>query len=203
LQIEYIDQSELHLNDENVNIHSTKSIEKIAKSIEAFGFKNPIIIDQNNIVIAGNGRLEAARSLMIDKIPCIRADDLTPEQLKAFAIADNRVADESFFDKDLLDQVIIDLKSEDFDIGVLGFDDDEILDIENIEDVELDLPSGDKTPITNMTFTVSSEQHDIVTKSLSLAKTFPLQDPQGVNDNSNGNALYYICEFFINRVGEK
>ncbi len=203
MQIEYIDQSELHLNDENVNIHSTKSIEKIAKSIEAFGFKNPIIIDQNNIVIAGNGRLEAARSLMIDKIPCIRADDLTPEQLKAFAIADNRVADESFFDKDLLDQVIIDLKSEDFDIGVLGFDDDEILDIENIEDVELDLPSGDKTPITNMTFTVSSEQHDIVTKSLSLAKTFPLQDPQGVNDNSNGNALYYICEFFINRVGEK
>jgi len=133
MEIEYIDQSELHLNDDNVNVHSTKSIEKIAKSIEAFGFKNPIIIDKNNIVIAGNGRLEAARKLKIDKIPCIRVDDLTDEQLKAFAIADNRVAEESFFDSDKLKTVFEELEEINFDMDSLGFDSDEIENMLNFE----------------------------------------------------------------------
>lgn len=124
----YIDQKDLHLNDENVNVHSSKSIEKIAKSLKEFGFINPIVIDNDNIVIAGNGRLEAARRLKIDKIPCIRAEHLTEAQLKAYAIADNRVAEESFFDMELLSAEIEGLQDL-IDTDSLGFDEDELMDI--------------------------------------------------------------------------
>jgi len=148
MKIEYIDQSDLLENHENVNVHSSKSIDKIAKSIEEFGFRNPVIIDKNNIVIAGNGRLEAARRLKIDKIPCIRVDDLTDEQLKAFAIADNRVAEESFFDADFLNSTIEELMSAGANINALGFDDREIQEIKSIgifddsaEDIEKECKS--------------------------------------------------------------
>jgi ParB-like chromosome segregation protein Spo0J len=146
LKIEYIPTSELHLNDENVNIHSSKSIEKIMKSIKDFGFLAPIVIDRDNIVIAGNGRLEASQRLGIAELPCIRAEHLDSNHLKAFAIADNRVADESFFDKGLLKSVVTELEELNFDLSSLGFDDtelDELLHDLEIEKIENETPKED------------------------------------------------------------
>ena len=153
LKIEYINQKDLHINDDNVNVHSSKSIEKIAKSIKAFGFKNPIIIDKNNIAVCGSGRLEASRTLKIDEVPCIIADDLSEDELKAFAIADNRVADESFFDDDKLSVALQDLEDSNFDISGLGFDGSELDDILSDDEFE-DGKDKDREVSTNEAGTV-------------------------------------------------
>jgi len=123
IKIEYIDPKELHLNDENINIHPRESIEKIKTSIKSYGFKNPILIDKDNIVIAGNGRLQAALELELKEVPIIKIDDLNPIQLKAFAVADNATKEFSFFDEELLAGLIDELKDEDFDIDLLCLDD--------------------------------------------------------------------------------
>ena len=70
-----------------------EAVKYVAKSIEEFGFKVPIIIDKNNVIVAGHTRFEAAKKLHMDELPCIVADDLTPEQIKAFRLADNKVAE--------------------------------------------------------------------------------------------------------------
>lgn len=141
LKIEYVNIDDVYLNDENVNIHSTKSIEKIAKSIKEYGFLNPIIVDKNNIAIAGNGRLEASKMLGLKKIPIIRAEHLTEAQLKAYAIADNRIAEESFFDNNLLQEVLKELELENFDLELTGFDKEEIdklLDFDDEDNLKVD-----------------------------------------------------------------
>ncbi len=79
-----------------------KAVDAVASSIKNFGFKNPIIIDGNNEIVAGHTRLKAAKKLGIASVPCIIADDLTPSQIKAFRIADNRVSEQSHWDLDLL-----------------------------------------------------------------------------------------------------
>ncbi len=75
----------------NARTHSNHQIRQIARSIEAFGFTNPVLIDLNNTIIAGHGRIQAAKLLEIETVPTIRLDALTQEQIRAYIIADNRV----------------------------------------------------------------------------------------------------------------
>jgi site-specific DNA-methyltransferase (adenine-specific) len=79
-----------------------KAIDAVASSIKNFGFKNPIIIDSKNEIVAGHTRLRAAEKLGMNSLPCVVADDLTDSQIKAFRIADNRVSEASEWDNDLL-----------------------------------------------------------------------------------------------------
>lgn len=79
--------------EKNNKKHPEKQILKIMNSIKEFGFKNPILIDKNNVVIAGHGRLEAAKRLQIKDVPVIICDDLNQKQIKAYRIADNKLAD--------------------------------------------------------------------------------------------------------------
>ena len=97
------------------------AVDKVASSIKNFGFKVPVIIDSKGEIVAGHTRLKAAKKLNMEEIPCIVANDLTDSQIKAFRIADNRVAEESEWDMELLN---IELQGigEDFDIDDLGFD---------------------------------------------------------------------------------
>ena len=94
------------------------SVEKVANSIKEFVFKVPIIIDKDNVIICGHTRLKAAESLGMKEVPCIRADDLTPEQAKAFRLADNKVSEFSSWDYELLEFEMEDL---DFDMSQFGF----------------------------------------------------------------------------------
>ena len=75
-----------------------KAVEAVAKSIQAYGFKNPIIVDRNKVIIAGHTRLKAAKVIGMEKVPVIKADDLTEEQVKAFRLADNKTAELSEWD---------------------------------------------------------------------------------------------------------
>ena len=83
---------------------NTKAVKYVANSIEEFGFKQPIIIDRDNVVVCGHTRLMATKQLGIEEVPCIVADDLTDEQIKAFRLADNKVAEKADWDFDLLNE---------------------------------------------------------------------------------------------------
>ena len=96
-----------------------EAVEYVANSIKEFGFKVPIVIDRNGVVVTGHTRLKACKKLGIKKVPCIVADDLTDEQIKAFRLADNKVAEMADWDFKLLDE---ELESIDFDFEAFGFE---------------------------------------------------------------------------------
>lgn len=97
------------------------AVDYVAKSIEEFGFKVPIIIDKDHVIAAGHTRLKAAEKLGLSEVPCIVADDLTPEQVKAFRIADNKVNEFSHWDNEKLANELLELQNVDFDMVQFGF----------------------------------------------------------------------------------
>ena len=111
----------------NSRKHSDEQIAQIAASIQEFGWTNPILVDGENGIIAGHGRLMAARKLEMDKVPVIELAHLTDTQRKALVIADNKLALNAAWDKDILSLEIEGLKDLDFDIELLGFSFDELI----------------------------------------------------------------------------
>lgn len=105
-----------------------EAVDMVAGSIAEFGFKNPIIVDGENVIVAGHTRLLAARKLGMDKVPTLRADDLTPQQIRAFRIADNKTAEFAEWDMELLENELRDLD------GVFtGFNQEELDEIMDLE----------------------------------------------------------------------
>lgn len=105
----------------NARRHSDHQITQIASSIREFGFTNPILIDEKNNVIAGHGRLEAAKRLELKEVPCVRLSHLTDLQRKAYILVDNKLALNSTWDDELLKIEIEDLKMKNFDTDLLGW----------------------------------------------------------------------------------
>jgi DNA modification methylase len=128
LSIQYVPTVSLKLNARTPRIHSDKQIQQIARSIETFGFSVPIAIDPSLTVVAGHGRVLAARRIGIAELPTIRLDHLNDSQLKAFTVADNRLAENSIWDDRLLaEQFKLLAEVElDFDLDVTGFEMGEI-----------------------------------------------------------------------------
>ena len=110
----------------NSRTHDNVHIKQIASSIKEFGFTNPILIDENNMTIAGHGRLMAAKSLNIDEVPTITLTDLNEEQRKAYVIADNKLALNAGWDMGILKDELQELSNMDYNLDILGFDVDEI-----------------------------------------------------------------------------
>lgn len=113
---------EIHPYDKNPR-KNDEAVKYVAESIKQFGFKVPIVIDNEGVIVAGHTRYKAAKKLKMDAVPCIVADDLTDEQIKAFRLADNKVAEKAEWDFDLLAGELDDLF--DFDMAVFGFEDAE------------------------------------------------------------------------------
>lgn len=110
----------------NARTHSEEQIAQIAASIREFGWTNPILTDGDKGLIAGHGRLAAARKLELTEVPVIELGHLSPEQKKAYILADNRIALNSGWDEELLKLELQELQGVDFDLDLLGFGDDEI-----------------------------------------------------------------------------
>lgn len=110
----------------NARTHSPEQINKLRSSLREFGFINPVIIDRDFNIIAGHGRVMAAKEEGISEVPCVYADYLTEAQKKAYIIADNRMAMDAGWDEELLRVEIEALKAEDFDLSLTGFDDKEL-----------------------------------------------------------------------------
>lgn len=116
-----IDVNSIRLYKNNPR-NNDKAVEAVAKSIKQFGFKVPLVVDENNEIVSGHTRLKAAIQLGIQTVPCLIADDLTNEQIKAFRIADNKTSEFAEWNTELLAKELEDLKLTDFDLSFTAFD---------------------------------------------------------------------------------
>lgn len=137
----------------NARTHSAEQINKLRSSLREFGFINPVIIDRDYNVIAGHGRIEAAKAEGISEVPCVFADYLTSAQKKAYILADNRMAMDAGWDEELLRVEIEALQAESFDVGLTGFDESEIADLfetdSEVKDDDFDVDAElEKPPVT-------------------------------------------------------
>lgn len=144
--------SELTANPRNARTHSKKQIEKIAKSIKEFGFISPAIIDDKGVLVAGHGRLEAAKSLGMTEIPCITASHLSEKQLRAYMLADNRIQMDAGWDEEILKVELNDLAGMDFDLSLTGFDLSEISAHvrHGVIEGEDDAPEPEENPVSKL-----------------------------------------------------
>lgn len=160
-----------------------EAVKYVMESIKEFGFKVPIVIDKDGVIVAGHTRLKAAKKLKLEEVPCIVADDLTDEQIQAFRLADNKVSEKAEWDFDLLAEEMEDLINFDFDMTLFGFELDEPeeeLEVEE-DDFEAELPEepkakpgdiyqlgnhrlmcGDSTSITDVDALMNGEKADMV-----------------------------------------
>lgn len=122
MNIENVPVANIKPYERNAKKHPAEQVEHIANSIREFGFKQPLVIDKDNVLVIGHGRLLAAQKIGMDTVPCVRADDLTEEQIKALRLADNKT-NESDWDTGLLDVELDDIT--DIDMGLFGFESSE------------------------------------------------------------------------------
>lgn len=164
-----------------------EAVQYVANSIKNFGFKVPIVIDKNGVIVAGHTRYKAAQELGLEKLPCVIADDLTEEQVKAFRLADNKVGEVAEWDFDLLDEELDGIF--DIDMSEFGFDLNESFSPDDFGE-DFSLPDGDKPEIGVMTFTLHEKQKELIQYAMSLVAN-DVKETFG-NTNKNGNALYEV-----------
>ena len=187
--------------------NNENAVDKVASSIAEFGFKNPIIIDKNNIVINGHTRLLASKKLGLKEVPVIKADDLTEAQVKAFRITDNKTSEYAEWNEELLKIELEQLEEMNFDLECTGFDMDDIEKMLNLgfdysEDEfgeDFELPSGDKNPIQQRTFTLHDNQASLIDFAMSEIKEKYNNDNLETfgNTNINGNLLYMVVKEWV------
>ena len=166
----------------NAKKHDATQVANVAESIRQYGFVQPIVIDKDGVIVIGHCRALAAEKLGMKEVPCVCVDDLTPEQVKALRIVDNK-SNESPWDMDLLAAELpgLDLEGFEFDWG-----------IENEDEYGTDfsLPDGDKSEICQMTFTLHEQQKELIEYAMTCVED-EITETFG-NDNKNGNALYEV-----------
>lgn len=166
----------------NAKKHDKRQINNVAESIRQYGFIQPIVIDRNGVIVIGHCRALAAQKLGMEEVPCVCVDDLTPEQVNALRLVDNK-SNESDWDFDLLANELpgLDLSAFDFDWG---------LDTGDGYGTDFSPPDGDKSEICQMTFTLHERQKELLEYAMQcvgdeVTETFG-------NANKNGNALYEV-----------
>lgn len=140
MEIKQLELSKLIPDPNNARKHDDKNLDSIKGSLVKFGQQHPIIIDKNYMVLAGNGRLEAAKSLGWETIACVVSDLETITEKTAFALADNRTAELATWDDDILKETLQGLKDDDFELGDIGFDIDDLIAEHDLSD----LPDDEK-----------------------------------------------------------
>ncbi len=120
--IDVVPIDQLKFYEKNPRIHTEKSTKTLAKTMKNIGFKNIVMIDENNEIIYGHGRVLAAKEIGLKEIPAAKVSNLTPEQIKALRIADNKHTENSYWNVEFLKEEIDELKNLNFDISALGLD---------------------------------------------------------------------------------
>ena len=182
IKIQYKKINELIPYINNSRSHSPEQIAQIAASIKEFGFTNPILLDAQNGIIAGHGRLQAARMLDMQEVPTIELSNLTETQKKAYIIADNKLALNANWDIELLGVEISSLKDAGFEISKLGFDVSELSDI---------LQAFEPDPIEEIDEV--NENVNFIIKCDNIAQKEDLKDRIGVkSDKIDANLFFDI-----------
>jgi hypothetical protein len=193
MKIERINVVELSLDPSNVRKHSSKNLDAIKASLRKFGQQKPIVVDAKGIVLAGNGTLTAAKELGWTEIEITRTA-LQGVEATAFAIADNRTAELAEWE-DSLNDVLKSLQAEGVDLADLGYSPE---DLEQFAANAVEMPelaSGDRQPFQQKSFILHDEQVEEIDSAISTAKEMG-HGQSSLNENTNGNALAFICQFF-------
>jgi ParB family chromosome partitioning protein len=199
MKIETLSTASLIPYARNAKKHDASQVAKLAGSIREFGFNNPVLVDKDNGIIAGHGRVLAAQSLGLETVPCIRLGHLSDTQRRAYILADNRLAEiGGGWDEEMLKLELADLAAAELDVTELGFLDSDAGMFDVSETNLPELESGDRQPFQQKTFTLHDEQAEEIDAAISKAKEMG-HAQSAVNENSNGNALAFICQSF-NRV---
>lgn len=201
LKVQTVQIADLMPDPQNVRTHNTKNLDAIRKSLESFGQRKPIVVARGNagqmIVIAGNGTLDAAKSLGWSSVSVVELPaDWDADKARAYAIADNRTGELAEWNRIELANALVDLDAVGWDASVLGF---ESLHppTTDLADAFAGLPDGDRNDATQMTFTLTLGQAEIVKQALAIAvKSAPGEADTG-NANGNGNALSLIVREWL------
>lgn len=185
MQVEKVAIESLSFDPSNARKHDSKNIEAIKGSLRKFGQRHPIVV-RNNVVLAGNGRLQAARELGWSEIEVVRADDMSATEAVAFSLSDNRSAEMATWDDDILGKQLHALFEDGWVLDDFGFE------MPNVGEADLpNIADADEPECQQMTFTMHRDQVSEVTEILSRVKKEVKPEYPG-NENSNGNALFYI-----------
>jgi ParB-like chromosome segregation protein Spo0J len=194
LKLTYLKTADLLPYAGNSRTHSDEQVNQIAASIKEFGFAAPICVAEGTI-LAGHGRVMAARKLGLAEVPTVDLSHLTPAQRRQYVVTDNKVALNAGWDEEMLAAEIALMKEEGSGLDVLGFTAEELGEFE-VEAAELpSLPEGDKAPFQQKTYTLHDEQAEEVDAACAKAKQMGY-GKSAVNENSNGNALAFVCQSF-------
>lgn len=189
----------------NARTHSKAQVDQIAESIKRFGFTNPVLIDGSGGIIAGHGRVLAAKKLGIAQVPTLTVDHLSEDEKRAYILADNQIALNSEWDEGTLAEELLALSSADVDVSGLGFSDSELKelmgDVAPLDAMPV-LKDGERAPFQQVTFTLHDQQVLSVKNALTLAKSKG-DFTDGLNENSNGNALARICAAYLEQNGDR
>lgn len=184
MNIQQLPLSDLHPYARNPR-KNDGAVQAVAESIRQFGFKNPIIVDKNNVVVCGHTRLLAAKELGMEKVPCIVADDLSEEQIKAFRLVDNKTGELAEWDVELLPLELADISA---DLSVYGFD---IINDEGF-DSAFTLDNGGKKPFQQISLTLHNKQAELLLAAIaSVYEKGEVSETFG-NENKNGNGIYEV-----------
>jgi ParB-like chromosome segregation protein Spo0J len=192
--------ADLRPDSRNARKHGKRNLATIRASLEQFGQQRAAVIRSDGTVLAGNGMLEAARSLGWSELAVtVVPDEWTDEQARAYALADNRTGELAEWDVAVLDEHLVELEVAGLDIESLGFQ-LRTPPSADASDAFADLPDGDRKDATQMTFTLTLKQGEEIQAVLRAAKESG-RIPQSDNANSNGNAIHLVCMEWMSDVG--
>jgi ParB-like chromosome segregation protein Spo0J len=167
--IEQVDTATLIPYARNARTHSEQQVAQIAGSIQEFGFNNPVLIDAENGIIAGHGRVMAANLLKLERVPCIRLAHLSDAQKRAFILADNRIALNSGWDTEMLANELSDLHADEIDLGLMGFDADELATMIGLGDEEPELPDMPETTSHTVVVRYEPDDREVILRWLGMS----------------------------------
>lgn len=191
MKIEKIKISEIQPYENNAKKHPQEQIEQIKKSIKEFGMCDPIAIDENNVIIEGHGRYMALNQLGYKEVDCIRIDNLTEEQKRAYILVHNKLTMNTGFDMDKLEKEIEDIKS--IDMSYFDFD---------IYPEEIELPeveTEDQEEIYRMTLNFSEEQFQEVQEAIEIIEATRKELHSFGNKNKSSNLLNEVIYEWVER----
>ena len=162
-----------------------EAVKSVAASIREFGFLVPLVIDGNHEIVAGHTRYKAAKSLGMKTVPCVIADELTEDQIRAFRLADNKVGEMAAWDMDLLPIELADIAMPMADFGFEVISDDDFSENFTLDD-------GEKKPFQQISITVHDEQAKLILAAIKYVYDQNAVKETFTNENHNGNGLYEV-----------
>ena len=162
-----------------------EAVKNVAASIREFGFLVPLVIDANHEIVAGHTRYKAAKSIGLKTVPCVIADELTEDQIRAFRLADNKVSEAAQWDMDLLPLELADVMMPMADFGFEVISDDDFSENFTLDD-------GEKKPFQQISITLHDEQAKLILAAIKYVYDQKAVTETFTNENHNGNGLYEV-----------